>query len=508
MLPTIAIHEHRITQKISPMSQPTRAIVFADRLGRELAPLHQRNCIAMFPIATKPLLDYVLEKLLSAGIRQVLVVISSHAAGLRAYMNLGERWGVELRYILSRGEENPALIMQRLGKRLAEDDCLVLRGDILRHLNLQDFLQQAQHQQHACTLATINGQFAGVAYLRRQVADHHPHSFAVWQAAEVVNWDRQAWQTLPQHYPCIEMEGQIALLDSLQNYQQANFAVLRGEFSGVVLPCRHLHQQLQAGYRSEYSQHHHGVIGTDCSVATNAELQEAIVCNGVVVDHSAVLRKTIVLPNTYIGVGVSLQDAVVWGDLIIHPSQNAIQASPQRLLVADLNRENLLKQLARLLHRGVGILALLLSLPLWVVAAVVAWREQGRVLCSVQLLSNGWSSSQQRQTFRSWEFATNIRALRYLPLLLGVASGKLRLVGVMPRDDASADCESQPWLLVCQYAPMGILGPRQLLNQAMPLQEQQLIEAHFAVTRRFSRDLLWVVRGISWFFSKAAWKTA
>ena len=52
------------------------AFVFADRLGDGLRSLTDSTCVALLPIAGKPLIQYTLEDLAMAGIREAVVFVS------------------------------------------------------------------------------------------------------------------------------------------------------------------------------------------------------------------------------------------------------------------------------------------------------------------------------------------------------------------------------------------------------------------------------------------------
>lgn len=104
----------------------TRVIVFADRTGAELQPLTEECPVALLPIAAKPLLMHCLEDLAMAGLNTVTLVISNHADMIKSTLGSGARWGLAIDYALSRGEEPPADVLQRL--EAPADALLILRS--------------------------------------------------------------------------------------------------------------------------------------------------------------------------------------------------------------------------------------------------------------------------------------------------------------------------------------------------------------------------------------------
>ena len=90
--------------------------------------------------------------------------------------------------------------------------------------------------------------------------------------------------------------------------------------------------------------------------------------------------------------------------------------------------------LAEPLNRLLGLLVLALSLPLWPLAAALP--GNATPLRETPLRGNRLKfdefGTRRRRVFVAWEWVTAIPVLRYLPRLLAVVSGNLRLVGVEP----------------------------------------------------------------------------
>lgn len=74
------------------------AIVPAAGFGTRLRPLTLAIPKEMLPLGRKPVLEYVLEEIRAAGIRDILFVISPAKEMIRTYFASGERWGVRCSY--------------------------------------------------------------------------------------------------------------------------------------------------------------------------------------------------------------------------------------------------------------------------------------------------------------------------------------------------------------------------------------------------------------------------
>ncbi len=464
-----------------------KAILFADRLGTELQPLTQKTCVALLPIAAKPLIEYTLDCLLTTNIQQVIIVISAHADLVEHCLGNGERWGMQFDYVLSRGQEEPMTVLTRLGDTLTDSEYLLIRGDLLRSFQLPEFLAQASLQPSS-VIATINGNHAGVCLLHRQTFStlHSPLS------------------TIEEGLSTLAMKGNISFLDSLRNYHQANLDVAAERYANLVVPGQVYHDNLRVGRRSKVREGNMGLVGAYCQVHPQAFLLDKVVlCNEVVVDHHAILQNTVVLPNSYIGPGIELRNAIVWGNLLIRIDTGAIVQVIDNFLLANLPTETLSKPLSSLVNRGLGLLSFLLSLPLWPLAAVIAYfQNPDAPLRTVKLRGNLiWRDSlgiAHPQDFITHEWATNFILLRHLPKLLAVISGQLRMVGVSPETPAEAATRIAAWETVRDSAPVGLIGPSQLTIPAnAPTEERLLAEAYYARTRHLGTDIVWLLRGMA-----------
>jgi mannose-1-phosphate guanylyltransferase len=105
-------------------------------LGTRLAPLSSVRAKAALPVAGRPLIVRILERLRAAGVRRVVVNLHHRADTITAVLGAGARFGLEIRYswepqILGSGG-GPA----RALPLLAADRFFVVNGDTLADVDL------------------------------------------------------------------------------------------------------------------------------------------------------------------------------------------------------------------------------------------------------------------------------------------------------------------------------------------------------------------------------------
>jgi hypothetical protein len=199
---------------------------------------------------------------------------------------------------------------------------------------------------------------------------------------------------------------------------------------------------------------------------------------------------------------------------LIRVDTGAVLPVVETFLLADLREATLSGTLAEPLNRALGALALALSLPLWPLALAAALTGNANApLRETPLRGNRLEfdefGTRRRRAFVAREWATAIPVLRYLPRLLAVVSGDLRLVGVEPLTPEQVDDRLEEWERVGDQAPAGLIGPTQLtLPVDAPQEERLLSDAFYARQRSTARDLRYLLQGLGALFTRRAWQPA
>lgn len=482
-----------------------KAILFANRSGEILSPLTKRTSVALLPIAAKPTITYALDALLTTPIREVIIIISPYGGKIEHLLGDGTHWNMHFTYALTRGPENLITVLGRLG--LKSDEYLLLRGDILYDVNVNQFLTDAQALvTKESVYLTINGQFTGVCLTtleQNRLED-----------IQKLNWHVPTWQNFSQLYPeakMIEQKGKLSLLTSLEDFHQTNLDILADQYPNLVLPGWLAHSQLLVGRRSFVHPDNHGIVAAYCRIHNKAKLRNAIVCDEVIIDSDAHIYNTVILPHTYVGKSVELNNAIAWGNMLIRVDSNTIIENIDSFLLADLNHSTLRVFLTNYFYRFLGTVVFVISLPLWPLAFLSALIENPRhPLRTVIVTSNVIDLDEKGNTYhlpisiREW--ATSIPLLRHLPKLFAVMSGKIRFIGVSLETIEQTKLRVQPYEKIRDDTPVGLLSPSQIgLPADATVEERLLVEAYYARTRSLGKDLFWLIRGFLCLFTKRAW---
>ncbi len=428
-------------------------VLFADRDGSAFGPLAPRIVPALLPLAGVPALERALEALASAGRRSALLVVGPRAAEIERRFGKGIRWGIALDVVRREDGESVGDVLRRLEHRL-DGETVVVRGDIGIHGSIGEFFAKVEEARGPVVEATAGGRPAGMwrllpGALKKKDFPREPAS---------PDWKHDA------DFAALPLEAVPTLIDGIAAYRRAD--------------AEHADGRVALSERA----HTDGNVKLEGSTTLG---EEAAVLSG------ARLVDTSVLPKTAIPPGVTLENAVVSGNLVVDAATGAAS------LLTDLLPP---RAASRGSGRALGFAALALSLPLWPVAAVwSAIANAGHATGPVTLAGNARGGG--REPFTTFRFETAVPVLRDLPLLLAVVRGRLALSGVTPLTPAEEAALVEPWEKTRQESPVGLLSLARLAVPASaPPEVARVVDAFEA-----RRPSPLVGRAFSAFFSARAW---
>jgi UDP-N-acetylglucosamine diphosphorylase/glucosamine-1-phosphate N-acetyltransferase len=112
------------------MNNITTAVILAAGEGSRMRPLTYTRPKVMVPIANKPILEYLLVELRSAGIKEFIFVVGYHDEQIRDYFENGAAWDVEIQYFNQRAQKGTADALRQVQDSL-KDRFVVVNGDVI-----------------------------------------------------------------------------------------------------------------------------------------------------------------------------------------------------------------------------------------------------------------------------------------------------------------------------------------------------------------------------------------
>ena len=307
----------------------TQALVLADRDGSELEPVADHLLPALIPVAGKPVIQHCIEDLWEAGVREVLVAVPAGDRTIERELGSGQRFGMSLRYVNASEGAGPGEVFA-VAAQTVEPPLLVARGDVLRGRAARALLESARSIESDIVHGTIGSRRAGIALLRSRC-----------NAINQLGWSQLRSAVRSEQTRCVEL-GDIgfAALDSLPGLYDTCLAALEHRFAGLLTDGRAAHGSgLRVAARASVARSVHvtGIarVGRGADLHDDVELAGRVeVGDRCVVDTGAQLIDAVVLPGTYVGRGVRLQNAFAHGAWLYRADLDTCQRVEDPLLLA------------------------------------------------------------------------------------------------------------------------------------------------------------------------------
>lgn len=129
-----------------------KALVLAGGKGTRLKPFTHTIQKQLFPIANKPVLHYIIEKIVRAGIREIGVIVGPNKDQVKNALGDGSKWNCSITYI---DQDDPAGLAHAVLTAkdfLGESSFLMYLGDNLLRDELGDFLKEFVDSSFAASL--------------------------------------------------------------------------------------------------------------------------------------------------------------------------------------------------------------------------------------------------------------------------------------------------------------------------------------------------------------------
>jgi UDP-N-acetylglucosamine diphosphorylase / glucose-1-phosphate thymidylyltransferase / UDP-N-acetylgalactosamine diphosphorylase / glucosamine-1-phosphate N-acetyltransferase / galactosamine-1-phosphate N-acetyltransferase len=98
-----------------------QAVILAAGEGQRLRPFTLTRPKAMLTIADKPILQFVVESLVTAGIRDIICVVGYKNEQVYDYMGAGERFGAEITYVTQASQLGTAHALAMVKEKVTQE---------------------------------------------------------------------------------------------------------------------------------------------------------------------------------------------------------------------------------------------------------------------------------------------------------------------------------------------------------------------------------------------------
>ncbi|MDP6483373.1 MAG: sugar phosphate nucleotidyltransferase [Nitrospinota bacterium] len=172
-----------------------KAIILAGGLGTRLRPLTFAIPKPLIPVGEKPILEILIENLISHGVKDLFLAVGYRAELVQLYFQDGSRFGVRIHYSQEKerlGTAGPVRLAR--DRFVISEPVLVMNADIITNVNFEDLYGWHQKREPTITVGVrwLEGEIPyGVVEMKgdevRSIVERPRHSCLINCGIYVVN---------------------------------------------------------------------------------------------------------------------------------------------------------------------------------------------------------------------------------------------------------------------------------------------------------------------------------
>ena len=294
-----------------------RAMILSAGYGTRLWPLTEDRTKPAIPILGKPLVGYVAEYLACYGCDEMVVNLHHRPESVRQSLGDGSRFGVKLHYV-----EEPEILgtsgaIDNARALLDGDTFVVVNGKIITDIDLNDAFETHRQTKAIATLVLLPNAacekfsivetaagflrgFGGMPAREEFTENDPPLMFTGIQILEPGIFDyippRRFSHSTTDVYP-----------QAIASGERVAVHVAKGRWFELSTISRYLDISLRLlAERGESF-----AAGAECEISANAEVEQSILWDNVVVESGARVRRAVLGDNVKIGAGEVVENAAV-----------------------------------------------------------------------------------------------------------------------------------------------------------------------------------------------------
>lgn len=119
-----------------------KALILSGGTGTRLRPLTYSNAKQLLPVANKPILFYIIEKIVGAGITDIGIIVGDTHMDIESAVGNGSLWGADVTYIYQPRPLGLAHAVKTAAGFLRDEDFLMILGDNLFQMELSAIIKE------------------------------------------------------------------------------------------------------------------------------------------------------------------------------------------------------------------------------------------------------------------------------------------------------------------------------------------------------------------------------
>lgn len=284
-----------------------KALILAGGKGTRLRPITFSMAKQLVPVANKPVVEYGIEAIAAAGVRDMGIIVGDTAASIEEALGDGSRWGISITYIPQPDPLGLAHAVATARPYLGDDDFIMYLGDNLIKSPVANLIDEFRIHRPAATILLTHvpnpsdfgvAEMEGDRVIRLEEKPREPRSDLA--LVGVYLFDRRIHEVIERLRP--SARGEYEITDAIQGLIDAGLEVRSHIVEGWWKDTGSVEAMLAANR----------LILEDLAIEIAGDVDgESRIDGRVVIAEGAVVRRSVIRGPAIIGRGCVIENAYV-----------------------------------------------------------------------------------------------------------------------------------------------------------------------------------------------------
>ncbi len=473
-----------------------RAVIFATGYSSELLPLVCYRPAPLFRIVDKPILEHIIETIVSQGVTKIDLVISHLPKMLEEQIGDGQRWGVIIQYYLAKEGSHPLQAIQPSLMMRQEDYVIVGNGTELPEFSLAEAERIFLDNRKSTLILDFNKNWTGWGLISREYLLHLRTDTPLENFLQPIH-------TISHQFL---RKRHLLSVQNLQALAKSNHKLISQIQPTFLFPSNSRMVEKGVWLSRGVTIHPNAkitppvFIGEACQINAYAQIgPNSVIENNCLIDESSIVQHSLICQRSYVGQGLEVKNSIVDRNTIVNLSLGAYLSMQEEFILSELHAPSLTNYLLKSLGQYFAGLLIILFSPLFLYLFCTRTLEKIPVV-----LLPASHENFKRQTFAlyffkrkdeeiKWDFPKSF--LASLPMLFNVVRGELHVTGVAPRSVEEVEQMPDDWRSLYLRSKVGLITLAMVEQGAQPDQDElYAAEAYYTACMSFGYDVKLFIR--------------
>ncbi len=323
-----------------------KALILSGGSGTRLRPLTYTTAKQLLPLAKKPILFHIIEKIVKVGINEIGIIVGDTHEEVKRAVGNGELWNVNITYIHQSSPMGLAHAVNMAKDFICEDDFIMVLGDNIFNMELDKFINNfySSRSFNPNNIATDKQKPVNSSLLLYKVNNPSQYGVAVIEDKYIVKlvekpkefisdliitgiyiFDKSIFSAIENTNP--SPRGELEITDAIQKQIEMGGKVTyeliegwwkdTGKLEDMLEANRLILSEIKADYKTVYNNQIDSKLEGTILLDENVVIENSNIIGPVAISEGAIIVNSSIGPNTSIGKGVKLDRCEIENSIIL-----------------------------------------------------------------------------------------------------------------------------------------------------------------------------------------------